>query len=1127
MALAQYTFASAVRRGFQPTADAKATVTVAVTGQQPIVRDVEMMTAGDVDGVPAAQVIRSYPRHDSVNVEPNYLALVELDSPDLPWLFSRPAPDGKLHPWMCLAVIDETGLGDPLSASPIGTKLTVSADQLPDPAEAWLWAHAQLLGSDTVPGDPTRSLARLVCPRRLRASRSYLACLVPTLEAARLAGLGTDPGDQRLSTAFAWQPVQGDVTLPVYHWFRFSTGPSGDFEALVRRLKGVPLPAGLGRRRLRLDNPVSGLPAPDPAGADVELHVALRPPGEQLDPIVPLVGQSYLDVLKSRLVDAGYDISLLTASPDAPPPEVGPPVWGQLPVGPTAVAAALGSGAVPPWLTELNTDPRLRVAAGLGAEVVRRNQDHYLESAWKQVGDVLAANRLRRRAEFSLATSMRLHARWLTPLTSGDLLTATAPVHAKVRSGAGETLVGRLRDSPLPPAVVSVEFRRFTRTRGSATVAQIRSTLDVAVLQERSAEVSPLVKRIPLDSIDVLAAPSTVWGVEQTAQLLDVLAPDNGQTDLAVKAAAFDTVSTLVAAADVPTSDVVLAQFQAAAPSAAALLTGAGFLPAAVVRSAVDPAQPPVAQPPFGVRARQVGGAHQFGQAVEDRAVQIEHGIQLGHGIQVRDGIQVDQALQIGQLLDRRLRFDPIEIAQRGRDAAQLGTRSWLSGQPGSRVSVVLAADHGLVRQAAGDAISIDGAALQRRTRTGVEATTLDAPTLTSITNGSFRPPVLEPLTFEAPERSAAVTARFGDIFAGIADHQVRGGVAAPSTVRPLAGGLDGVRNLVLAALDPRTSLVAAVNSRIGALLGDQAQHFDPIMAAPDLSEPTYLQLSAISHDWLLPGIDALPTDTTTLVAANRAFIAGFLVGMNHELARELVWHEYPTDQRGSYARQFWTHKNTGNPADRYDLRHELHAAPTLSLSRLNGDGDDPLVLVIKGDLVRRYPGVLVTAAHTAGPDGKRLLDPATQVEPDFVGLLEPDVLLVGFEKLTEPIVRAAMGDAATAWWFFFAEHFAEPRFGLDELVENHVELGPDEHRPFGGADRTWNDAAWQHATLDARGFLTAASFTDSLRKGTDDGSPTKHRWAENPAVQAWIALQFPFRRGVEARLLLPPEAPA
>ena len=30
------------------------------------------------------------------------------------------------------------------------------------------------------------------------------------------------------------------------------------------------------------------------------------------------------------------------------------------------------------------------------------------------------------------------------------------------------------------------------------------------------------------------------------------------------------------------------------------------------------------------------------------------------------------------------------------------------------------------------------------------------------------------------------------------------------------------------------------------------------------------------------------------------------MVGLNHEFARKLLWREYPTDQRGSYFRQFW-----------------------------------------------------------------------------------------------------------------------------------------------------------------------------------------------------------------------------
>ncbi len=99
--------------------------------------------------------------------------------------------------------------------------------------------------------------------------------------------------------------------------------------------------------------------------------------------------------------------------------------------------------------------------------MVRRNQEHYVEEAWRQVGDVLAANRLRRRAEFSLAATTRLYERWIKKIDAGDLLTATAPVHPKVGVVAGETIVGRLRDSPLPPAMVSVELRRFARARGA------------------------------------------------------------------------------------------------------------------------------------------------------------------------------------------------------------------------------------------------------------------------------------------------------------------------------------------------------------------------------------------------------------------------------------------------------------------------------------------------------------------------------------------------------------------------------------------------------------------------------------------------------------------------------------
>ena len=56
------------------------------------------------------------------------------------------------------------------------------------------------------------------------------------------------------------------------------------------------------------------------------------------------------------------------------------------------------------------------------------------------------------------------------------------------------------------------------------------------------------------------------------------------------------------------------------------------------------------------------------------------------------------------------------------------------------------------------------------------------------------------------------------------------------------------------------------------------------------------------------------------------------MVGLNHEFARKLLWREYPTDQRGSYFRQFWDVRShidpeglSGDP-----LKEKLYDIPEL-----------------------------------------------------------------------------------------------------------------------------------------------------------------------------------------------------
>ena len=111
------------------------------------------------------------------------------------------------------------------------------------------------------------------------------------------------------------------------------------------------------------------------------------------------------------------------------------------------------------------------------------------------------------------------------------------------------------------------------------------------------------------------------------------------------------------------------------------------------------------------------------------------------------------------------------------------------------------------------------------------------------------------------------------------------------------------------------------------------------------------------------------------MLEVNWEFIESFLVGLNHEMARELLWRGYRTDQRGSYFRQFWDVRNI----PRFDAQrkvkeefldiHPIHGWKSFGKLRrlgMNRPEKRPivknLVLVIRGDLLRRYPNTHVYA---------------------------------------------------------------------------------------------------------------------------------------------------------------------
>ena len=137
-----------------------------------------------------------------------------------------------------------------------------------------------------------------------------------------------------------------------------------------------------------------------------------------------------------------------------------------------------------------------------------------------------------------------------------------------------------------------------------------------------------------------------------------------------------------------------------------------------------------------------------------------------------------------------------------------------------------------------------------------------------------------------------------------------------------------------------------------------------PVMAAPVFTRPMYEALDDYSRDWLLPGLAAFPQpDIVTVLKSNAEFIEAFLAGLSHEMGRELLWRGYPTDQRGTYFRRFWDRTTD-------ELAQDLaRFTPTPLGSHLIAAMDGRVVLMVRGQLIRRYPDALVLAMYAGGVD--------------------------------------------------------------------------------------------------------------------------------------------------------------
>ena len=211
------------------------------------------------------------------------------------------------------------------------------------------------------------------------------------------------------------------------------------------------------------------------------------------------------------------------------------------------------------------------------------------------------------------------------------------------------------------------------------------------------------------------------------------------------------------------------------------------------------------------------------------------------------------------------------------------------------------------------------------------------------------------------------------------------------------------------------------------------------------MSEP----LAALSQDWLLPGLERVPPDSVALLEPNQRFIEAFMLGLNVEMGRELLWRDFVVrDPRATYFRRFW---RAANP--QASGRRHRAASPSGATARLGENVPAgtpgaarsrwccwcaaPCSAAIRAPSSTPCPRSRWATGASPGPQ-------AGEVQPLFRGALQPDVTFFGFD------LDPALATGDPGWYFVIQQQPTEPRFGFD--VE--MDFGAATHVPLARAAR-------------------------------------------------------------------------
>ena len=1060
----------------------------------PLQKNISLYGPGDIIGIDSRSIVKNEPREWITNFESNYMPYIEFYDEDFPWRYSPTAVENdRLTPWLTLVVLkeDEFKKSANLNNRPLSYINVSNAAAIFQPSsQLWAWAHVHVNESVIDPeekivatvGDvagvlsklktvldknPDLAYSRIMCPRKLQPNTAYHAFLIPSFESGRLAGLGLDPSVTPTVDHSAWQNygTKLDPTLyPIYHEWFFKTGSMGDFEYLVRLLKAKPIDSRVGTRDMDVQHPgvnVSGISNPDLKGV-LKLGGALRIPFDtlgiedkkivtkydrwdeepyphqfqkDLSAFINLSDEYYSKTSADANADSGLGLDP-NINDDDKDPLVTAPLYGRWHALMQRILKNNDGLDLPNyknWMHELNLDPRFRVAAGFGTQVIQKNQEKYMTAAWKQVGDILEGNRLIFFAQLSKEVSWVWYDKHLRPMFKNNIdkaFTFSAPVHSRIMTN-NFTVRHTIKESIVPLVMTSTVMRRILRP-GSRLMKNLpfdgEIKKDNLIGRINNGYVLPAPEKV---------VPPTVPTIQDLADVVSVVKVPTFIADLILK---YRYIKWFFL--------VLFLLFLLLW-----LTISMGWLLSVICL---------VAAITFGVLFY----------------LTYKH---------------TDEVIQDDSLNEENITPEAVDILHQSPNFNLTPVDSGFTPKFGDSDSVEAI----LFKEALRDAFGVIN--VSRNLGRVKKKPRLDLISLVKTTFDTINPEVTIP-------------------------------------------------NLIY----NRLTIPRRIKDQL-------PERFVPAMTYPEFDVPMYKPLKEISDELFLPNINFIANNSISLLETNQKFIEAYMVGLNHEFARELLWREYPTDQRGSYFRQFWDVSSClpEKGLTNLELKEKLKDIPPIHLwskktelgdhdhREVPGAKEEEVVLVIRGELLKKYPSAVIYA-HKAKwhyKDGvvdfnverelallsedEKKNPPKTLVKtPLYEAKVDPDITFFGFD-LTSKEVRGGTGDAPDdenkpGWFFIIKERPGEPRFGLDI---DSADADPID---------VWNDFSWNRASPSGN-FLEINSSTPTITIGDFNATTEQEKAEQNPedkkvvwspnmnsAELAYILYQVPVMVAVHASEMLP-----